>query len=360
MKATDTRELAIAAFKKHLEIHGDFDHYSGILSMHALARLATETADEPLTVEIRQHLLPYARGERDFPSKFPNYNCGGNAAAWLHYQGELPEASEALRHYAEQIMREAPRSAEGIICHPEFPDEGVVWIDIAFAISPFLLYTGLALNEPAYVEEAYLQTTKLTDLLENDETGLFFQCKNTLSPGHLTEDHWSRGNGWGAFALAELAAHLPADHPFKADAVRRCRKHLLACMEYQDADGLWHQEMTREDSYVETSGSALILYALGVGLAHGWVDAPALNRFQNGLRGMLSYISEELDIYHTCRGCRCPGEGTKLDYMAQPPVVNDRHAFGPVVLLMGQAHLLGIDSLSRDAAGRAMPLSAAV
>jgi len=93
---------------------------------------------------------------------------------------------------------------------------------------------------------------------------------------------------------------------------------------------------------VETSGSALILYAFGAGLEAGVLNAAFRPAFEKGLSGLLRYISDDLDIYHTCRGCLCPGSGTKLEYMAMPPIVNDPHAFGPVVLAMGQAHLLGI------------------
>lgn len=100
--------------------------------------------------------------------------------------------------------------------------------------------------------------------------------------------------------------------------------------------------MTQKEAYVETSGSGLILYAIGAGIQSGILNDSYRVSFEKGLAGLLAYISSDLDIYHTCRGCLCPGTGTKLEYRAQAPVVNDPHAFGPVVLAMGQAHLLGI------------------
>jgi unsaturated rhamnogalacturonyl hydrolase len=346
MKSAATYHLAQKAFHKHKAVHGSFDHYAGIVSLHGYARLASECEEPDLLEEIRSELMPYVRGERENSGNFPNYSCGGNATAWLLYQGHLPEAAETVRHYADEIMHDAPRDRNGILCRPRQVSEEVIWIDVAFAVTPFLLFAGLALGKDAYIEEAFQQTAKMVRGFHVEETGLLFQSINMRGPGHRSEDHWSRGNGWGALALAELAVYLPKDHPRKAEAVEIFVAHVNACAKFQNANGLWHQEMTEPDfSYVETSGSALMLYALGLGIAGGLIEDSERGRFEKGLKGLLAYISDDIDIFHTCRGCLCPGQGTKLEYMARPPVLNDIHAFGPVVLAMGQAHQLGLKSI---------------
>ncbi len=346
MKHAETLILARNAFRKHKTVHGSYDLYPGIVTMHGMARLATEAGDPALLEEMQREIIPYVRGEQEFFVNFPNYLCGGNAAAWMLYRGRLPEVEADARKYAEQIMNEAPRDPQGILTHPKLPGQNVIWIDVAFAVTPFLLFTGLALDNDAYVEEAYQQTAKMVHAFYVEETGLLNQAINMRGPGHRSDDHWSRGNGWAALALCELACHLPEDHPRKAESVALFLDHVKACAKYQDDQGLWRQEMTDlELAYVETSGSALMLYALGAGLQAGLVPDSERARFEKGLRGLLTYINEDIDIFHTCRGCLSPGQGTKLEYRAHPPVVNDMHAFGPVVLAMGQAHLLGIKNL---------------
>lgn len=348
MKTTNTQNLAIAAFRKHKEACNSYDLYTGILTLHGMARLAVNSGNVDLLNEIRSVLLPYVNGERDFFVNFPNYLCGGNGTAWLFYKGHLPEAAERVRHYADQIMNEAPRNPDGILCHPNIPGKSSIFIDVSFAITPFLLYAGLALNDDSYIEEAFQQTAKMTRSFRDEKTGLLFQSRNVNSPGHRSDDHWSRGNGWGAFSLAELAVHLPESHPRKGEAVSLYRNHLSACANFQNENGLWHQEMTdAKQSYVETSGSGLMLYALGLGLEAGLVEAAERVRLEKGLKGMLDYITDDTDIFHTCRGCLSPGKGTKLDYRAQPPVRNDSHAFGPVVFAYGQAHAIGIETISK-------------
>lgn len=348
MKSAITKQLALDAFAKHLEVHRSFDHYTGIVSLHGLARLAAEDGDPALIQRIRTELMPYVRGERTWKANFPNYYCGGNATAYLLWRGHLPEAETTVRHYADQILNDAPRDDDGILCGPYAPAEKKVWIDIAFAVTPFLLFAGMALENRKYIDEAIHQTAALVKVFRNPDNGLLHQSKNFRGqlPGRISEDAWSRGNGWGAYGLVELACYLPENHPRRDVVVAMYRDHIDACAKVQDEQGLWRQEMTEtKEAYVETSGSGLLLWALGEGIAAGVIDASHRERFERGCRGLLAYISSDTDIYHTCRGCLCPGEGTKKDYMAKAPVVNDPHAFGPVVLAMGQAHLLGIKTI---------------
>ncbi len=94
MRTAGTRALALSAYRKHLEVHRNFDHYTGAVTLHGLARLATAAPDEQLIQETRSKFLPHVRGERKFPCNFPNYQCGGNGTAWLLWKGMLPEAAE--------------------------------------------------------------------------------------------------------------------------------------------------------------------------------------------------------------------------------------------------------------------------
>ncbi len=341
----NTRDVAARAFTKHAALH-PLTHYTGILSLHGLARLAVLTGESHLLDQARRRLLPFVRGEYDFPCNFLNYRCGGNGTAFLLWQGLLPEARETVHRYAEQLMHEAPRDAQGIVCMPSDPQRSKIWIDAAFAVTPFLLFAGLALDEDAYLEEAFQQTRKMVEDFRDPANGLLHQCRGFAGPGRLSEDHWSRGNGWGLLALAELVNYLPAAHPRRSTAEGLYLDLVQACLGMQDEQGVWHQELTDPLSYVETSGTGLILYAVGVGLAKGLLPADVRERFVAGLQGYLPYITPDSAVFHTCRGCLCPGDGSILAYEARAPLLNDPHAFGPVTLAFGQAWALGIHDLA--------------
>jgi unsaturated rhamnogalacturonyl hydrolase len=352
MTNTRTLDLVLALDRKYLSIYQHYDRYRGVVLLHSLARLAVaDRDDEALVSYVRNAFMPYARDEREFPGNFPNYRCGGLGASYLLWQGLLPEAEAAVRKYAREIMDEAPRDPDGILCHPKAPAKKQIWIDAAYAVSAFLLFAGLACDEKAWVEDAFQHTAKMVRILRNPDNGLLHQGRgfNPAQPDGISADHWSRGNGWGIYALNELACYLPESHPRRDEARALYTDLLEACAAHQDDEGLWHQEIPLASSYVETSGSALLLYAIGCGLQNDLLAAdPWRARFERGLRGLLAYISDQYDLFHTCDSCLCPGEGTVADYLARPPILNDSHAFGPFALAFGQAHVLGISSLCRS------------
>ncbi len=349
MNKADSLILSEKLFDKHLSLYPTMAHYPGIVTLHALSRIAILSGDERLLKKAKDQLVPFVSGERgDFPCNFPNYRCGGIGTAFLLWKGLYPEAEDVVRKHAEMIRTEAPRDPDGILCHPKFPGENRIFIDVAMAVSPFLLFSGLALGEDAYVEDAFQQTAKMVARFKNPENGLLHQSLNFKGPGELTEDHWSRGNGWGAYALTELATYLPEGDSRRKEAQKMFREHIDACANFQDPKGLWHQEMTMPGSYVETSGTGLMLFALGAGIANGEIESSRKDRLLLGLQGLLPYLTEEIDLHHSCTGCLSPGKGTKLDYMAKPPVVNDPHGFGALALAFGQAWALGIREIHRQ------------
>lgn len=335
------RAVALRAFDKHKAVR-PLTHYTGILSLHGLARLAVESGNAGVIARAREELLPFVRGERTFRGNFPNYLCGGNGAALLLWRKHLPEAAEAVRREAEAILGNAPRSRDGIVTMPSKAGTDAIFIDAAFAICPFLAFAGRALAEPKCVEEAVAQITRLVEVLRDTANGLLHQARGFSQAGRVTEDHWSRGNGWGLLALVETIDALGGDHPRRPALVETTCALIEACLQVQDADGMWHQELTQHSSYVETSGTGLILYAIGRGLRQGWLAARHRVSFERGIRGLLAYIDPDGSIRNTCVGCLSPGAGTIADYVARPWALNDPHAFGPVVLAFGVADALGV------------------
>ncbi|MBN1675084.1 MAG: glycoside hydrolase family 88 protein [Kiritimatiellae bacterium] len=320
----------------------DFRDYTGILTLHGAARLAVLTEDAELLDRVRARLRAFVRGLCAVNGNFANYDCGGNGTAWLLMLGEFPDAEPAVRRHAELTVHDAPRDRNGILCAPFCPADEKIWIDVAFAVTPFLLFAGLALGEDRYIEEAWQQTAKMVRVFRDPANGLLHQSRNFNGPGNTSHDHWSRGNGWGLHALTELANYLPADDPRRPEAEALFTDLCASCLAVQDANGMFHQELPDPTSFVETSGTGLLLYAFGVGLERGLLGKPFRAALAKGLRGYLSYIAVDGAVHHTCQGCLCPGEGTVEDYKAKRWALNDPHAFGPVLLSFGQAIAVGI------------------
>ncbi|MCZ7599233.1 MAG: glycoside hydrolase family 88 protein [Gammaproteobacteria bacterium] len=146
--------------------------------------------------------------------------------------------------------------------------------------------------------------------------------------------------------MAELVDGLPDDHPMRGEVEQRFVSLVDACLAVQDADGVFHQELTMHDSYVETSGTGLILYAVGIGLQRGLLGERHRAALAAGLQGYLSYVALDGSVHHTCVGCLCPDGGLLPSYLARAHKLNDTHAFGPVVLAFGQAAAIGLGDVA--------------
>ena len=335
--AIPTEKTAETVFRRH-QATASFEHYAGIVTLHGLVNLAENTGRSDLRELASKLLKPFYTGEvRKVGGIYDRmYRCGGTASALLVKYGMDKAALPALARKADELILEHPRDPHGLFGKIGAPEK--IWIDTVFAVCPFLAVLGNLTGRQDYSDEAIHQIRGFTELLLDPQNGLYHQCMNFQGPGSLNEDHWSRGNGWAALALAELIMELPDN----TEIIRLYTGLMEACRKVQDEHGLWHQEMTRPDSYTETSGSGLILYAIGRGLERGFLPETYREVFLKGLRGMLGFIALDGSVYHACRSCLAPGRGRIDDYMAWPWVRNDIHAFGPVVLAFGQAIRLGI------------------
>ncbi len=341
-----TRELAERVLAKGLaEI--DLGLYPGTLLMQAMSELALIEPASPLrgrTVELfNKFLAKEIKGRGSFIS----YEVGGSGAALLRWQGVAPELERAVADAAMRMMEKQKRSSEGLLVPPwTIAEKDQVFIDVAFAVTPFMLYAGLAEKNDRYVDLAVFETLELFRILRDGRSGLLHQGRGFQGLGVVSEDNWSRGNGWGAVGLATLVRDLPATHPKRNDVEAVAKEFFAAVLRHQNKAGLWHQEMTDPTSYTETSGSGLLLYGLGVMLEHGLIDRKHEADFIRGLGALPAYIAEDGSVNHACIGCLCPGQGSKADYKGRVWAHNDPHAFGPVVLAYVQALKLGIRSVT--------------
>jgi unsaturated rhamnogalacturonyl hydrolase len=244
-------------------------------------------------------------------------------------------------------MLTAPRDHAGIMKHRFHLEADMVWIDVAMAVAPYLLYAGQSFDEPRYVDEAVRQAVLMHDDLIDPSCGLLHQCRGFIAPGIYSQDHWSRGNGWGYFALTELVRGLPADSPHRPEVLSRFVALTDAMAPHQSKRGLWRQEIPLDLSYEESSGSGLILYGIGVGLRAGVLD-PVRYRpiFDRGIAGLLSVsINDDFSTENSCPGNLCPGEGedkgTIQSYVTlKLPYRDEPHSFGPLMLAMTEAALV--------------------
>ena len=349
-KSVSTEAVAERVLNKGLATI-DMRLYPGSLLMHGMSELSVVQKD-PKTLNRALDLFSQYKSKKiKGQGSFISYEAGGSGAAYLTYLKRAPQLTEQVAEYADKMVKNQKRSSEGILTANWVKDSlDQVFIDMAFAVTPYLLYSGLALNKPEYVDLAVFETLELFKILK-DPNGLIHQGRGFQGKGVVSQDNWSRGNGWGAFGLASLVRDLPDSHPQKKAVNALAKSFFPAVLKHQNKDGLWHQEMTDTSSYVETSGTGLLLYGIGIAIEKNVLDRSYLPAFRKGLSGYMAYIGEDGSVSHTCGSCLCPGKGTKADYKKQGWKFNDTHTFGPVVLAFTQATKLGIKELESPTAG---------
>jgi len=338
----ETRALSEKVLAKGLaEI--DLGLYPGSLLLQGMSELALIDSDRDLRARALALFGDFTTKRINGRGSFISYEVGGTGAALLWHRGGEATLAKQVADGARRMVDRQKRSTEGLMVPTRTKSENdPVFIDTAFAVTPYLLYAGLAENREDYVDFAVFQTLELFRILRDPRTGLLHQGRGFQGVNVISEDDWSRGNGWGAVGLAALMRDLPATHPRRKEVEALARDFFGAVLRHQDADGLWHQEMTDRTSYTETSGSGLLLYGLGVALERGIIDRKCEANLIQGLTGLTAYIAADGSVSHTCPGCLCPGRGTKEDYKSRVWAYNDPHAFGAIVLAYAQALKLGI------------------
>ena len=352
-----TLEIARRVRDKGLLEH-PLEHYCGVLLMQGMAELAVASGNADDLQAARKVLLPFATGRSTMGGNFVSYRCGGNGSAFLLMHGHLPEGRSEILSAARETVRDSRRSPEGIVLAKKYastPDR--VFIDTAFPVTPFLLWTAFASGgDPTekedavrdrFIDDAWHQTRRLHDILWDPEVLLCHQGRGFQGKGVVSTDHWSRGNGWAAMSWAAIIRSLPRADPRRAEAEDLFRAFMQSVVRHQDSEGMWRQEMTRfePDSYPETSGTGLLLYALGTGIECRVLDDSFRVPLMRGLRGYMKYIATDGSVGNTCRGTLCPDDGTPAAYCRRAWVKNDPHAFGPVVLAFAQAYRCGIRTI---------------
>jgi len=133
-------------------------------------------------------------------------------------------------------------------------------------------------GDDIYADEAISQVIKHAAHLQDPTSGLYYHAWDESGSDPAGEAYWGRGNGWALLAdvhcLAVLSAIAPT-HPQHSTVLDIMQKQAAGLRPLQDAGGLWHTVLTRPDSYLEISASALIGYALKRGIQEGWLDEDA-------------------------------------------------------------------------------------
>lgn len=257
-------------------------------------------------------------------------DCGAMGAGILAVN-EI-DSQERYRNYldkaSEYIMTQELRLKDGTFCRTN-PYEMTVWGDDLYMSVPFLARMGKLTGEQKYFDEAANQVILFNKHLWDPQLNLYYHCwYDDIQQNGVA--HWGRCNGWIIMAKVELLDQLPVNHPQRDELIEILIEQIVGLSKYQDASGLWHQLIDKENTYLETSVTAIFTYAVAKAINEGWLDSRYAFIATQGWEGVSSKILADGQVEDICMGT---GINTANYYYANRPApLNDIHGLGAILL----------------------------
>ncbi len=259
-------------------------------------------------------------------------DCGAMAAAMI--EASLHGLHPALLRpridtYMAWVRSGQYRLPDGTLAR-HFPMPDTLWADDLYMSVPALSDMYALTGDTACLDDAVRQIRQFSARMFVPETGLYRHGWVSGMTPHPAF-YWARANGWAALALCRLLDVLPEDHPARPAILAQFRAQIAGLAAVQSGSGLWHQLLNRPDSYLETSASAMFVYALAHGINRGWLDAKAYGPAASvGWNAVASQVNVRGQVEGTCIGT---GMGfDPMFYYRRPTSVLAAHGYGPVLM----------------------------
>jgi len=244
-------------------------------------------------------------------------------------EGSNAELDPLIQNFIDYISEEQFRLEDGTLARNR-PQKNTLWLDDLFMSVPALAQMGDYSGDSKYFDDAVKQVEQFSARMFNEEKGLFMHGWVQEMDDH-PQFFWARANGWAVMAMVELLEVLPEDHPGYSRVLTQLQKHIKGLVKYQDGTGFWHQLLDRNDTYLETSATAIFAYSMARAINRGYIDglaySPAVLLAWNAVS---TKVNEKGQVEGTC-----VGTGMAFDpafYYYRPVNLYAAHGYGPVLL----------------------------
>ncbi|HSM47148.1 MAG TPA: glycoside hydrolase family 88 protein, partial [Draconibacterium sp.] len=258
-------------------------------------------------------------------------DAGAMCAAMIKAEqaGIEADLNPMIDNFIDYISNKQQRFADGTLARNR-PLLNSLWLDDLFMSVPALAQMGKYSGQTKYYDDAIKQVLQFSNRMFNYEKGLYMHGWIEGMEEH-PEFHWARANGWAVMTMVELLEVLPADYPDREKVLDLLKKHIRGLANYQSPQGFWHQLIDKNDSYLETSATAIYTYSIARAINRGYVDAQVYGPMVClAWNAVASKVNENGQVEGTC-----VGTGMGFDpafYYYRPINVFAAHGYGPVLL----------------------------
>jgi len=197
-----------------------------------------------------------------------------------------------------------------------------IWIDDMYMINVLQTQAYRATGDYKYLERSARQMAMYLDKIQNPD-GLFYHAvgRNFV---------WGRGDGWLAAGMPLILKYIKADDPNYGKIMAGYKKMMEALLKWQRPNGLWGQLVNDEESWDETSGSAMFAYGMLEGVKHGWLPETP---YREAALKAFDALCDNLNEFGGLKGV-CMGTGARNDrdwYLGRPRIDGDPHGQAPMM-----------------------------
>lgn len=250
--------------------------------------------------------------------------------------------------------RTHPRTSEGALWHKKvYPHQ--IWLDGLYMAQPFAaayatdyldgddrkaLYADIINDFVITRKHTYVPVTGLYCHAWDESRSMPWCNPVTGQSQHC----WCRALGWTCMAIVDVLDWIPEGTEGRGELVSWLRDIVSRLPEYADpVSGMWYQVMDqpgREGNYVESTGSAMFVYAMLKGIRKGYLEASlldyAVSSYDALVKTFITYGDDGLISINSC--CSVGGLGGKQNrmgdfayYLSEPVRSNDPKGVGPFI-----------------------------
>lgn len=258
-------------------------------------------------------------------------DAGAVCSAMIKAQlsGQKFEGRPLIDNYMDYIMNKEYRLFDGIFARMR-PQKNTVWLDDMFMAIPAIANMGKLTGDTKYYDEAVKQILLFKQRMWVPEKKLFRHGWVEGMSDHPAF-HWGRANGWAILTMTEVLDVLPVNYKGRDEVLKLYQEHVQGLAALQSGEGFWHQLLDKNDSYLETSATAIYTYCIAHGINKGWIDALAYGPVAMlGWHATSTKVNAEGEVDGTC-----VGTGMGFDpafYYYRPVHKYAAHGYGPVLL----------------------------
>lgn len=275
----------------------------------------------------------------------------GKLLFFLYEETKDEKYRKAIETVMDQL-RSHPRTKCGNFWHKKiYPNQ--IWLDGLYMAQPFYMEYETKFNKKENYNDIIHQFENVRKYLYNEEKALYYHAYDEAriqfwadKETGLSPNFWLRSMGWYLMALVDTADEISKEiFEHYSTLANLFKEAVHGILRYQDdSSKLFYQVIDRSDvkgNYLETSGSAMIAYAILKGCRLGILlkekyQAIGEEIFTNLVKHQLIEAEGKLALKGICSvaglGPKDERDGSVEYYLSEKVVCDDAKGVGPFMM----------------------------